>query len=167
MALTGAMLVSGFAGGLRGEELLPQIDVGFMIKHWSEGEDHPRHQKHVPLVLVGRFKNLVGEKLFFQPLAETTDSGIQIKAWLKRALGCYEKAKVFTGPMFRTVTKKGAIKKATIGDLDILFHDILRQVQTRFPAILPANVYENQLMKECRLLMGITVECTRVLVGQT
>ena len=26
---------------------------------------------HVPLVLVGRFKKLVGEKLFFQPLAET------------------------------------------------------------------------------------------------
>ena len=138
VALTGAMLVSGFAGGLRGEEL-PQIDIGFMRKHWSEGEDHPR-QKHVPLVLVGRFKKLVGEKLFFQPLAETTDSGIKIKVWLKRALGCYEKAEVFTGPMFRTVTKKGVIKKATLGDLDILFRDILRQVQTRFPTILPANV---------------------------
>ena len=42
--------------------------------------------------------------------------------------------------MFWTVTKKGAIKKATIGDLDILFHDILRPVQTKFPDILPANV---------------------------
>ena len=43
------------------------------------------------------------------------------------------------GPMFWTVTKKGAIKKATIGDLDILFHDILRQVQTRFPANPPSK----------------------------
>jgi len=37
-------LLSGSTGGLRGEEL-PQIDVGFMRKHWSEGEDHPRQNE--------------------------------------------------------------------------------------------------------------------------
>ena len=56
MALTGAMLVSGFAAGLRGEEL-PQLDIGFMRKRWSEGDNHPR-QKHVPLVLLGWFKKV-------------------------------------------------------------------------------------------------------------
>jgi len=50
------MLVSGFAAGLRGEEL-PQLDIGFMRKRWSEGDNHPR-QKHVPLVLLGWFKKV-------------------------------------------------------------------------------------------------------------
>ena len=65
---------------------------------------------------------------------------MQTKIWLKRALGCYEQAQVFSGPMFRTVSKKGLTEKATIGDLDTLFNDILRQVQIRFPSILPAHV---------------------------
>ena len=58
-----------------------------------------------------------------------------LESWLKRALGCY-----FTGSLFRTVSKKALVKKATIGDLDTLFHDILRQVQIRFRATLPAHV---------------------------
>ena len=36
--------------------------------------------------------------------------------------------------------EKALVKKATIGDLDTLFHDILRQVQIRFPATLPAHL---------------------------
>ncbi len=138
VALTGALLVIGFAAALRGEEM-PQIDLGPMFKHWAEGDMHPR-LKHVPLVLVGRFKQTVGEKLFFQPLAQKTRSGIEVKRWIARVLGLYEKAGTKTGPMFRTVTKKGGIKRASIGDMDLLFHDILRQVQERRPDVLPPSI---------------------------
>lgn len=138
ISLTGALLVIGFTAALRGEEM-PQIELGPMIKYWEEGDRHPR-LKHVPLVLVGRFKQTVGEKLYFQPLAQVTSSGIGVKRWISRVLGLYEKAGVTTGPMFRTVSAKGVVKKATIGDMDVLFHDILRQVQFRRPDVLPADV---------------------------
>ena len=138
IALTGALLVIGFAAALRGEEL-PQIDLGPMNKHWEEGDRHPR-LKHVPLVLVGRFKQTVGEKLFFQPLAQVTKSGISVKRWVARVLAMYKKAGTTSGPMFRTVTKKGGVKRASVGDMDLLLHDILRQVQIRRPDVLPSNV---------------------------
>ena len=132
------MLVIGFTAALRGEEM-PQIDLGPMNKYWEEGDRHPR-LKHVPLVMLGRFKQTVGEKLYFQPLAQVTNSGIHVKQWVGRVLGLYARAKVTGGPMFRTVSKKGVVKGATVGDLDLLFHDILRQVQVRRPDVLPANV---------------------------
>ena len=138
IALTGALLVIGFAAALRGEEF-PQIDLGPMNKYWEEGDRHPR-LKHVPLVLVGRFKQTVGEKLFFQPLAQVTRSGIEIKRWIARVLFLYTKVGTISGPMFRTETKKGGIKRATVGDVDILFHNILCQVQERRPDVLPADI---------------------------
>jgi hypothetical protein len=58
-AFTGALLVSGFTAGLRGEEL-PQTDLGAIRKHWEEAESHAP-KPHVPLVLAGRFKNQVGK----------------------------------------------------------------------------------------------------------
>lgn len=138
VALTGALLVIGFTAALRGEEM-PQIDLGPMYKYWEEGDRHPR-LKHVPLVLLGRFKQTIGEKLYFQPLAQVTNSGIQVKQWVGRVLFLYKKAGVTGGPMFRTVSKKGVVKGASVGDLDVLFHDIMRQVQERRPDLLPVNV---------------------------
>ena len=163
VALTGAMLVVGFTAGLRGEEI-PQVDLGAMFKHWSEGDEHPR-QKHVPLVLVGRFKQTVGEKLYFQPLAQITNSGIQVRSWVGRALVLYKKAKIGTGPMFRSIGKNGSIKKATIGDLDLLLHDILRQVQARYPEIIPASVkVEDEYSARRSLRRGSTSEAQNVQV---
>ena len=138
IALTGALLVIGFTAALRGEEM-PQIDLGPMNRYWEEGDRHPR-LKHVPLVMLGRFKQTVGEKLYFQPLAQVTNSGIRVKQWIGRVLFVYKKAGVTGGPMFRTVSKRGVVKGATVGDLDMLFHDILRQVQERRPDVLPVNV---------------------------
>ena len=138
IALTGALLVIGFTAALRGEEM-PQIELGPMNKYWEEGDRHPRLQ-HVPLVLVGRFKQTVGEKLYFQPLAQVTRSGICVKRWIFRVLELYRRSGVMTGPMFRSVSAKGVVKKATVGDMDLLFHDILRQVQFRRPDLLPEKV---------------------------
>ena len=140
IALARALLVIGFTAALRGEEL-PQIDLATMFKHWEEGNRHPR-LKHVPLlVLVGRFKQTVGEKLFYQPLAQKTRSGIEVKLWVARVLGLYAKAGTKVGPMFRTVTKMGNIKHALVGGMDLLFHDILRQVQERRPVVFPPALW--------------------------
>jgi hypothetical protein len=138
-AMTAASLVSGIGAGLRGEEL-PQIDLGGLRKYWSEGATHPR-KPHVPLVLKGRFKQTVGEKLYFQPLANVTKSGIQIQRWIHRAIATYDAYGIETGPLFRAFdSKTKRPKRATVADLDILFHDVMKRVQVRRPDLIPASV---------------------------
>ena len=51
--------MTGFGAGLQGEEI-PQINVGGLRKHLHEGMEHP-WEEHVPLVLKGQFKQMVGE----------------------------------------------------------------------------------------------------------
>jgi len=125
IVLTGALLVSGVGAGLRGEEI-PQINIGGLQKHWEEGTQHPR-QEHVPLVLKGHFKQTVGEKLYFQPLAVCSKSGIPCRLWLHRALVVYHELGVTAGPLFRAIAPKtGKAKRAGIPDLDLLLHDIMK-----------------------------------------
>jgi hypothetical protein len=61
------ILISGYHGGLRGEEI-NRVHAGGMLYYWKEatkGKD-----VHIPLMLSGR-----GEEYFCQPLAPVTDSG--------------------------------------------------------------------------------------------
>lgn len=161
-ALTGALLVSGFGAGLRGEEI-PQIDVGGLRKHWSEGTDHPR-VKHVPLVLKGRFKQTVGEKLYFQPLAVESNSGVKYQLWILRALGALDNAGVKSGPMFRTVmSRTGKVKRSTVSDLDLLLHDIMKRVQVRRPDLLPDTVnVEDEISARRSLRRAFTTHAQNV-----
>ena len=135
VALTGALVVVGFAAALRGEEI-PQIDVGLMRKYWEEGLNYQR-KRHVPLALAGRFKQTSGTfRIYIQPLCDRTSSGIEIRVWLERAIRSLEEVKIRTGPMFRMSTKQGKIKRASVGDLDILFHALWKRVQHRHPHLI-------------------------------
>ena len=70
-----------------------------------------------------------------------------------------------SGPMFRSVGKTGVVKKATVGDLDLLLHDILRQVQVRYLGILPASVkVEDEYSARRSLRRGSTSEAQNVQV---
>lgn len=138
IALTGALIVSGFGAGLRGEEI-PQIDLGGLRKHWHEGSEHSH--PHVPLVLKGRFKQTTGEKLYFQPLAVRSKSGVEYKLWIQRVIALYQHHGIVSGPLFRTVNaKSGKARRASIGDLDVLLHDVLKRLQIRRPNVLPKSV---------------------------
>ena len=122
-ALTGMILVGGFSGALRGEEL-PKLELGAIHKHWEEAVSHPR-VPHVPLVLSGRFMVTEGEKLFFLPLACQSESGIDNRLWAHRMLETYGKLGVTGGPVFRVQHKGTKIRRCAVGDLDVLFHGIL------------------------------------------
>lgn len=136
-ALTAMILVGGFSGALRGEEL-PKIDLGAIRKYWQEAVLHPR-TPHVPLVLTGRFKMTEGEKLFFLPLACRSASGIDNRLWTHRAIEAYGKLGVTSGPLFRVAQKGPKVKRSSVGDLDVLFHGILLRVQERWPQVLPPS----------------------------
>jgi hypothetical protein len=99
-ALTAVSLVGGFTAGLRGEEIV-RMDLGAMRKHWNESMEHP-DAPHVPLMLAGRFKREIGEKLFCQPLALESKSGLKIRLWMYRLIEAYDVMQVVEGPVFCT-----------------------------------------------------------------
>jgi hypothetical protein len=78
-ALMAMILVGGFSGALRGEELL-KLELGAIQKHWDKGIHHPS-TPHIPLVLSGQFKLSDRERLFFLPLACQSSAGIEIRLW--------------------------------------------------------------------------------------
>jgi len=59
-ALLACAILGTFGNGLRGEELIR--------RYWEESLSHPS-TPHVPWVMSGCFKQVVGEKLYFQPMA--------------------------------------------------------------------------------------------------
>ena len=134
-------VVCGFhCAALRGEEI-PQVDLGLIRKHWAEAQGFTR-KPHVPLVLVGKFKQTSGGalRLYVQPLTEVTTSGLRVRDWVGRAVFCYERAGVTSGPLFRTLAKNGTPRRSTGCDLNSLFHDVLRRAQARFPDIIGKSV---------------------------
>jgi hypothetical protein len=137
--LTAAMLMGGFAGGLRGEEIV-RMDLGAMRKHWNESMEHP-DAPHVPLMLAGRFKREIGEKLFCQPLAIESKLGLKIRLWMFCLIESFNISGVTEGPVFRKAGKvRGTIGRAQIGDLDPMFHCLLKRVQTMWPSVIPDSV---------------------------
>ena len=77
--LTACMLLAGWFAALRGEEIV-RIDMGQMRQHWVESTEH-EGAPHIPLMLSGRFKREIGEKVFCQPLAMESRSGVTIGRW--------------------------------------------------------------------------------------
>jgi hypothetical protein len=86
-------------------------------------------------MLVGQFKREIGEKLFCQPLALESKSGLQIRLWMFCLIGAYNALQVTEGPVICTAGKTpGSIKQAQIGDLDPMLHAVLKQVQSMWPS---------------------------------
>ena len=64
--------------------------------------------------------------------------------WL---IGVYAKMEIKVGPVFQKAGKvTGMIRRAQIGDLDPLFHSVLKRVQLNWPSIIPDLVnVENEM----------------------
>lgn len=136
---TAVILVAGFFAALRGEEIT-RVDLGAIRLHWDEAINFDR-APHVPLMLSGRFKRETGEKLFCQPLATTSTKGLDVKNWFYRTICVMEKCGITTGPLFRVAGSRGkSWKRASMGDIEPLFHRILCRVQQRFKNVIPEEV---------------------------
>jgi hypothetical protein len=85
----GFSLTARYYTALRGEEI-PRLDLGGMRKYWEEALSHSS-SPHVSYVLIGGFKNVTGEKDFFQPVVIKRASGIDNRLWAHRAIVAYEK----------------------------------------------------------------------------
>jgi hypothetical protein len=134
VALIAACITTGYRVCLRGKELgLGQL--GETRSDSAQGLEHPR-QPHVAITQVGHFKLRLGsKKRHVLPLPCCSKSGIEYSRWLMRLLVCYERKKVIGGPLFRTEME--ATKPARVQDLDVLFHEALRNLQARRPDLIP------------------------------
>jgi hypothetical protein len=158
-ALTGFSLTAGFSVALRGEEL-PRMDLGAMRDNWMEAAVNSQ-QPHVPYVLIGRFKNVTGEKQFFQPVAFKSASGIDNRLWAHRAIMAYNVFGITRGPIFREAggTSEGKIKRCKMGALEPAFHDVLKRVQERWPHVIaPTVVVEDDYSIRRSLRRGSTTQ---------
>ena len=81
-----------------------------------------------------------GERLFFLPLACRSESGIDNRLWTHRMLEAYGRLGVTGGPVFRTQHKRAKVWRSAVGDLDVLFHELLSRVQERWPTVLSMSV---------------------------
>jgi hypothetical protein len=133
-ALEAAFYLISYCGALRGEEV-PMTDLNSVFKHWEEGNLNGA-RKHVAIGLMGRFKNQVGEKYHFIPLAAETRSGLKVRVWIGRLLDKYRAMGIFNGPMFRT--SAGQPMKA--GSMEEEFFARLEKTQEECPDLIPKDV---------------------------
>ena len=135
-AIAGVMITAGLGGGMRGEEL-NRLDIGIIRKHWKEAVNHPE-VAHVPLGMVGRFKKTVGEKMYIQPLAVRSVSGLEYRLWMFRMIVEYGRGGITSGPVFRRARHRGneKVERARIGDINLLFHPELLRVQLSQPNLI-------------------------------
>ena len=59
------------------------------MKRWNKSISH-KGSPFVPLMLVGKFKRVTGEKLFCQPLAVETNNSRRLNKWVGRFLYCFK-----------------------------------------------------------------------------
>ena len=58
------------------------MEASELVKRRLHGRDHPDHP-HVVIPLMGRFKNVTGERNLLLTLASITQSGIEIRKWVE------------------------------------------------------------------------------------
>jgi hypothetical protein len=161
-ALSAVMLLAGWFAALRGEEII-RVDVGQMRLHWIESTSH-EDAPHIPLMLSGRFKREVGEKLFCQPLAMESKSGVKIGRWFWRALEMLAAQNITSGPMFRVRGKTvGSVRRATTADLNPNLIDLLERVRKRWSNVFGQDVnIRNDFNIGRSLRRGVTAEAQNV-----
>jgi hypothetical protein len=133
-AMEGAFYLIAYCGALRGEEV-PMSDLNSAFKHWDDGVADPM-RKYVAIGLMGRFKNQIGEKFHFIPLAANTKSELKVREWVGRLLDEYRRMGIFNGPMFRTTTgqpiKAGSMEEGLFARLE--------RTQEERPDLIPPDV---------------------------
>ena len=160
-AMAICIVIAGYYGGLQGEEI-GKVDKGSMLKHWDESIKH-RNSPFVPLILVGRFKRVTGEKMFCQPLVAKTNNGRRLDIWFARLLSLSKTSGNVQGSLFPN--KKG--KGMTITELDVFFHGLLKEVQHQNPLVIPNGVNIGEVYSTYQSLRwGATLEAQNVNISE-
>jgi hypothetical protein len=123
--LGGAYFCLCFVLSLRSTEGL-LADLDGMIEHFDEDRGN------IVIPLLGRFKGEDHSSQHLMPCVEVTDSGIHVKAWIRRALAVHRSLGRRSGPMF--INDQG--NQSTTGEMNALLLECLSDIHERIPSTL-------------------------------
>lgn len=131
---TACMLIAGYYGGLRGEEI-NRLHMKPLVDNWEKATNskHP----YIPLAIVGRLKGGDRERrIINHPLVCKTKSGTDLQFWFHRLMTFRKEQNTVDGYMF---LKESGKDRARLSDMDFLLHSILKRVQIRYPNVIPPD----------------------------
>ena len=137
LVMSGASLIMGYCGALRGGEIL-LAEATSMCKFIREGHK-TGVLPHVVACLMGRFKGETGERNVILPFASVTASGIKIRWWfeeLTKILMSEGRDTGEPGPAF--CDRNGYV--LSLAYFNTRFHEALETVQMRRSDLIPAWV---------------------------
>jgi len=137
-ANVGAYISIAFCGSFRGAEVF-LVDLYGLLKY-ADLRPADDGMSYVIVPLLGRFKSELGIAYHLTPLAAKTNSGINVKLWVKRLLAARKEEGRFHGPAF--VGSDGNPLKSMDIEAEVL--DLLARIQTGFSDLIPSeiNVHE-------------------------
>jgi hypothetical protein len=131
VAPVGAYIVTAFCGSFRGNEAF-LMDLFGLEKYLRELE----WANHVIVPLLGRYKGEMHQRYHLTPLAATTNSGIQVKAWLECLVGVWKEVGQTHGPAFGD--RRGEVLEA--GFIEGKIVDMLYELRAKSPTLVPQDV---------------------------
>jgi hypothetical protein len=135
LSLEGTFYLVAFCCALRGEEV-PLVDLSGVQKHFASSIRHST--PHTIVALLGRFKNETGDSNYhLLPIVSVTQSGLEPRRWLDRALLCCNRLGHRSGPLFFDV-RTGTRFKASA--FEASFHQRLLSVQCVRDDLIGASV---------------------------
>ncbi len=76
-------ILAAFGAGLCGEEV-PLLSMEGLLSFWTVSREV--EDRHIMLVLKGRFKGEVDKRWHLVPVSDFTQSGLPFRLWMERAL---------------------------------------------------------------------------------
>jgi hypothetical protein len=135
--MLGAVLVVGFCGALRGNEIF-LVEGSYLCHYKRKGRMH--RTPYVVIPMMGRFKGETGERNVLRVLAGITKSGINVALWVTRLIDLLEREERHhiekPGPAF--CDEKGFV--LSYGLVNGWFHDELIKIQQTHPDLIAGDL---------------------------
>ena len=133
IAELGAFALIAFCGSFRGPEVF-MTDLHGLRKYLMNNAGVPEGCVIIPLL--GQFKGETGERYHLTPMADVTNSGLQVKLWAKRLVFVRERQGRIRGPAF--CDANGEVAKAK--PIEQALMDMLVGIQEKNPQVIGAEV---------------------------
>ena len=149
LTMSGASLVMGYCGALRGGEIL-LAEATSMCSMIDEGRESGL-VPHVVACLMGRFKNETGERNVVLPFVSVTASDIKIRWWFEQLVRILSEEGRNSGPPGPAFCDRDGCV-LSLFYLNTKFHEALEAVQSRRPDLIPAWVKVKEIYHYFRSL---------------
>lgn len=123
--------VIAFCGSFRGNEVF-LVDLAGLRKYLHDLKE----ENYVIVPLLGRYKGEQHSRYHLAPMAATTDSGLEVRAWIRRLVQVKEEAGRLRGPAFQDML--GNVISSRQVESRIM--DQLQLVNDTQPGVIPTDV---------------------------